>query len=377
MRRLAWIRMSLIAGIVALGVPACGDDEASFVDAGGSGGTRSDSTGGTNSGSGGTGGGSAGGGAMSGTQLGIECEGDADCPTGLICLTSGSSALSEGGPAHGFCSFPCGDDGASAADADAECQRYDANSLCHFFDADTAYCVQRCTFGMTASRASKCQGRDDVVCDLVLHPTPSLTECTSDEDCDIGDRCFLVEEGSETGICFDLPQVCLPRCNSDRDCPVGRFCDPGSGECVDDEPTGKPFNEPCDPDAEVDECAGFCSSADGVCLEFCVLGTYPACRSTSNTEGTAACLFVLSESASSGDVGICGQLCDCSDECPASFSCVQFADSDGTFEVSGRPGYCGQADRDTPVLTDCGAGGTGGTGGTTGSAGEAGQGGSP
>ncbi len=374
MRRLAWIKMGLIAGVAALGVPACGDDEAQFVDDGGSGGTRSSGTGGSSSNSGGTGGGSSSTGTPSGTQLGIECERDPDCPTGLICLTSGSRSLTEGGPAHGFCTFPCGDDGATPADADAECQRYDANSLCHVFDADTAYCVQRCTFGTTGP--SKCQGREDVVCDLVLHPAASLTECTSDEDCDIGDRCFLVEEGTETGVCFDIPQVCLPRCNSDLDCPSNRFCHPGSGECVDEKPTGKPFNTPCDPDAEVDECAGFCSSADGVCLEFCVLGTYPSCRSTSTTEGTGACLFVLSENAAPGDVGICGQLCDCNEQCPGNFSCVEFADAEGPFEINGRPGYCGQADASTPVLTDCGGGGTGGTGGT-GSAGAAGQGGSP
>jgi hypothetical protein len=278
--------------------------------------------------------------------------------------------LTEGGPAHGFCSFKCGSADTPVAEADAECQKLDLNSICHYFDADTAYCVQRCTFGAP----EKCQGRGDVVCDVVLHEAPGAIACTTNNDCDIGDGCLADSEGSTQGTCYATPQVCLPRCSSDLDCPAGRFCHAGSGECVAEEPTGKPFDAACDPDAEVEECEGFCAS-DGFCVEKCILGTYPACGSTSNTDATADCFFVPYEGSGPGDVGLCGALCDCTDECQGELTCVRWENGDGPFEYRGRPGYCGVADPITDtVLDSCdGAGGAGGMGGGGGQAGEGGS----
>ncbi len=370
MRRLNWVWIGFLGCAFALSMPACGDDESSnHGSAGGSGGS-SNGSGGSSGGSGG-GSGSGGtnasnttssstGGSPSSSQIGTECEQDTDCPISMKCLTSGSNSLSEGGPAHGFCTLACSGD--TALDADAECQDVDPNSLCLAFSETKAYCVQRCTFGGTAT---KCQGRSDVVCDLVIHEAEQSVSCQSSMDCDIGDICLATEDGATEGVCFNTPQVCMPKCSSDGDCPANRFCSPSTGECVDDKPTGKPFGATCDPDAAVDECAGFCNQ--GICLETCVLGSYPACGSSSNTEATADCLLIAYDEANAaGDVGLCGRLCDCTDECYGGLSCVQIEDDMGPFDWKGRPGICATAPDGTPVLNDCpdmGAGGAAGAGG--------------
>ena len=370
MRRLNLLWIGLVGFTWALGVPACSDNESEHSTDGGGG--SSGNPGATNTqGSGATTTNTTGSNLSS--EIGAACESDQDCQTGLECLTSRSESLTEGGPSHGFCSFRCGDEQTLVADADAECKKLDPNSLCHYFDPDTAYCVQRCTFGNT----DKCQGRSDVVCDLVIHEAPGgAVSCTSNDDCDIDDQCLATSEGGTEGTCFAIPQVCLPRCNTDQDCTPGRFCDPRSGECIDDEPTGKPFDEPCDPDAEVDECAGSCAS-DGICIQKCVLGAYPACGSTSTTNATGDCLFFAYQNTAQGDVGLCGALCDCTDDCRGDLECVQFDTMEGPYEYLGRKGYCGVKGADSVVLDSCeGTGGMGGAGGTSGG-GQAGEGGSP
>lgn len=371
MRRLNLVWMCSLGLTWALGVPACSDNETeqpnSSSGSGGSGGTGDSGPTNNATNAGGTG---AGGNATS--EIGVFCEVTQDCQTGLECLTSRSNTLTQGGPAHGFCSFQCGDAETPTAEADAECQKLDPNSVCHYFDEDTAYCVQRCTFGA----AEKCQNRDDVVCDIVLHQAPGAVACTSNDDCDIGDGCLANAEGSTEGTCYSTPQVCLPRCNSDQDCVSGRYCDPGSGECVDEEPTGKIFDEPCDPDAEVDECAGFCAN-DGFCAEKCIIGTYPACRSSSNDEATADCLFLGHEDANVGDVGFCGALCDCTADCRGDLACIRIENDEGPFEYRGRTGLCGVARAGDTVLSTCdGTGGSGGMGGES-AGGQAGEGGAP
>lgn len=356
MLRLTWVRLGLFSFGVALAAPACTDDEAQHM--GAAGGTSSSGNGA--GGNGGTatnasGGSSASGNATTGgttTQLGIACESNRDCPSGLTCLSSASDDFFGGGPAHGFCTFECAAAGEPATAGDGDCQRYDSGSLCRSF-GEVSYCVQRCTFG---SSTAKCQGRDDVVCDVVLHETSA--SCRTDADCDIGDSC-------QSGTCFRTPQVCLPRCNSELDCPAGRFCDPASGACVDEEPTGKRFGESCDPNASEDECAGFCD--EGVCYEKCILLSYPACGSTSEEEATADCLWLPYSNLSGGDVGLCGQLCDCSDDCRGDFDCVQLEDEEGPFDYRGRPGLCDTAQVTDTVLNDCdGAAGAAGAAGASG-----------
>lgn len=369
MRQLDLLWIGVLAVSWAAGGIACSDNEATLPPDG-AGGTKATGGSGNNGGGGSSTTGSVGGGGSGNSQIGTECESNKDCATGLECLTSRSKSLTVGGPAHGFCTFVCGEADTTPSDADAECQKVDRNSLCHYFDDNTAFCVQRCTFGVS----QKCQGRDDVACDVVLHEAPGAIRCQSDDDCDIGDGCLVENEGDTEGVCYSVPQVCLPRCNSDNDCPADRFCDPRSGECMDDEPTGKRFDEPCDPDAEVDECAGFCAS-DGFCVEKCILGSYPACGSTSNTEATGDCFFRAFQDTDDGDVGLCGGLCDCNADCRGGLDCVQIANDEGPFEYRGRSGYCAPSSTGDVILEECD--GTGGTGGTSAGGGAAGQGGSP
>lgn len=379
MRRLNLMWIGLLGLTWALGVSACSDNETEQSD-GGSGATSGDGGSGgsgassstTSTTSSSSGGGVGGGG--NGSEIGTACESSQQCQTGLECLTSKSNSLTVGGPAHGFCTFQCGDADTPTAEADAECQKLDPNSVCHYFDEETAYCVQRCTFGVP----DKCQNRDDVVCDLVIHEAPGAVSCTSDDACDIGDRCLLNNEGDVEGLCYATPQVCLPRCNSDQDCPSGRHCEPRTGECTDEAPTGKQFDEPCDPDAEVDECQGFCAS-DGFCVQKCIIGTYPSCGSTSNTEATADCFFSAYQNTDVGDVGLCGALCDCTADCRGDLKCIRIENDDGPFEYRGRQGFCGIPEETTPVLDTCDGAGGSGSGGMAGSSGggQAGEGGSP
>ncbi|HEY6722550.1 MAG TPA: hypothetical protein VI197_00925 [Polyangiaceae bacterium] len=371
MRRLDLLWMGLLGLTWAVGVPACGDNETQQT-AGAGGSSGNGGSGGSAPTTSGNNAGGTGGGSNKTSEIGLPCESSQDCATGLECLTSRSKALTEGGPAHGFCSFQCGDADTPSAEADAECQKLDPNSLCHYFDENTAYCVQRCTFGVP----EKCQGRDDVVCDLVLHEAPGAVACTSDMDCDIGDGCLATSEDAAEGVCYSTPQVCLPRCNWDQDCPSGRFCDPRSGECIDEERPGKQFDETCDPDAEVDECQGFCAN-DGVCVQKCIVGTYPACGSSSNTDASADCLFLAYQGANVGDVGLCGALCDCTDDCRGDLVCIRIENDQGPFEYRGRTGLCGVAGVEDTVLSTCdGAGGAGGMGGGS-WGGQAGEGGAP
>jgi hypothetical protein len=156
----------------------------------------------------------------------------------------------------------------------------------------------------------------------------------------------------------------MPLCNFDGDCPSGRYCDVSVGLCVSEAPTGKRFGESCDPAAEVDECAGFCSPDSGVCEELCTLGTYPSCGSESGTNASAACLLGPA-GAAAGDAGSCARFCDCSDDCHGDLSCVAFEDAMGPFELLGRPGFCFTAQAGDRVLNECtGAAGAGGQGGS-------------
>lgn len=273
-------------------------------------------TGGTDP-SGGTATGATGGVTNSGAAgVGSVCTGDSECSEGLVCVAATSDLLGGGGPARGVCTRRCGEEGALDHES---CQSLAADSRCGIAPGGAAYCFPSCRAGAGGNR---CGGRDDLACD----PTT---------------------------------QVCGPKCASHADCPSARYCDPRSGVCIDDEPTGLSFDEPCDPTADVDPCRGYCSD-EGVCVETCVIGTYPSCGSSSNTEATADCLFLLSEQREIGDLGACGRLCDCHAECLGDTSCVQITNSQGPFEYRGRTGICViPTSADVPL--PCGAAGAGGS----------------
>jgi hypothetical protein len=237
--------------------------------------TNTSADGGTSSG--GTAG--VGGGGVA-TRLGESCQSDRDCATGLTCRRPDRDSLGIGGPAHGWCTLECGVSN-SPAENDAVCQEFDGSSLCFRFTEDHQYCAQGC---MTGIEANKCQGRStDFMCRPVVHDYDGPS-CSNDDDCGEDEGCY--NDGSEVK-CYSEPTLCVPQCNFDGDCPAGRYCDAAVGLCVSERPTLKRFGEPCDPDAEVDECAGFCDPDTSVCEEVCTLLAYPSCGSESTTNGHA------------------------------------------------------------------------------------------
>jgi hypothetical protein len=252
------------------------------------------------------------------SRIGRPCVRDVDCGgQGLTCMTAASSDLGGGGPAGGYCVADCSEDVAI-------CQTLDPNSVCVRFSSGTvagpAFCLEGCTVGQTTAVAtSKCHNRLDAACDDTGAPTPG--------------------EG-----------FCRPTCRGDFECGT-RKCDLGSGFCVDaSEITGTlPIGSPCDP-SPPEECAGACfaltedgADGPGMCAALCTLGS-PGCGLDPNSTEipNAACLFVLTDAdGGTGDLGLCGRLCDCDDDCTAyQRACRPWGDA-ASEEQSGFKGYCG------------------------------------
>ncbi|RPI58837.1 MAG: hypothetical protein EHM50_10080 [Lysobacterales bacterium] len=137
-----------------------------------------------------------------------------------------------------------------------------------------------------------------------------------------------------TNTCLEVISACLPQCNSNQDCGGGLYCDPSDGSCKTTSTTGKPVGATCTQnlDAGVDDCKGDCigfvhdssgSPFTYMCAEKCTLGASPSCGWDGPGTGSpapAACLFVstviLDNGGSGvGDVGSCGQLCNCNSDC--------------------------------------------------------------
>ena len=256
----------------------------------------------------------------------LPCTEDADCGDDLICVTAESSSLGIGGPANGLCTEPCTD---SCPDPATACVNFAGNG---------SYCMPQCGL---ADGVIDCQGRPDMVCDVLQGGTG--IECTTDADCAQG-SCLDSE-------CLVPLSLCLPRCGADSDCPSGRFCDPGSGECVDDEPAGLGLDESCDPAASTDECRGFCGTTSMTCVETCTFGAFPTCGSDDPTFATAECFPVL-DGTDLGDIGVCVRLCDCSSECGGGLPCVSFeSPTIGQPPLRGRAGFCVEELADDILLT--------------------------
>jgi hypothetical protein len=304
--------------------------------AGGAGGTM----GGT-SGAGGTNGGSAGMGGTAGatgdSPLGGPCAGDADCDSGLVCITAESTIFGGGGPPHGLCTAAC--------DGDAVCTAIDPTSYCIPFDEEgtVAYCLQTCTTGEAG--VPKCQSRSDFACAL-LGLLPTTVECTTSDECTDTQLC-----DEDAGVCGDIVTGCLPMCGGDYDCESGQYCDYLTGACVTGEAEGLPFGAECDPNAATNPCAGFCQFLDeegtaGVCAGFCAIKDTPTgCGWNGTGTAEAACLFGTRlsppDDLALGDLAICGSLCDCNDDCEVSVQrCVDESAEGLIMEYWGRAGYC-------------------------------------
>lgn len=295
--------------------------------------------------------------------FGRACSKGADCGLELDCIDANSSKLARGGPPRGLCTTSCRDNPEA-------CRELADDALCIDF-GDDSFCVEGCEYGTPDPMAfdrEKCHGRREFVCRPVL--LEGKGSCDEDDDCDPDEAC-----SGET--CHPAVTACMPQCNGDFDCPAGRFCDPKTGECIDDVPGGRQLGESCRPDA--DDCRGVCAQVGGAsdwrCAEPCTLGVYPSCGSPTDP-AEVGCAVLSGLDASFGDLGWCARLCDCNDDCPVGRQCVTV-----DREYLGRPGYCGVPSADSVVRATCpdeGSGGSSGTGGSTsGSGGTGGGAGSP
>ena len=331
---------------------ACGTDETVrhpgiLGDGGGSGGSAARTDGGPT--------GSGGSHVVKSGPIGKACTADADCGGKLVCIKPSGTTIQGAGPANGVCSFDC-----SNGD-DTTCQAIDPNSVCVGMDRTSvvAYCFEACTQGVTPVGETKCHGRKDMAC-------------------------------LDTGFCN-------PTCRGDFDC-APRKCDLATGLCTDpDKLVGGtlPIGTKCDPRASKDNCVGGClaiTQTEGICTGSCEIGQIGCGLDPNSTAPLDAfCEWQTSSTAADGDLGFCGQLCDCDGDCRnPDFVCETFS---STFRAQfGRAGACSPAkdlstDASVPGTpckptahgdagADASAGGSTGSGGSTaGSGGKTGSGG--
>lgn len=261
--------------------------------------------------------------------IGLPCETAAECPGGLDCVPSSATGpFQEGGPEGGYCTTTC--------TVNEDCEAIDDIAACALDGDDgTSYCVALCQTGEPTSgtelKCSLLQGqRDDLAC-LAGTNMPS--------------------GGRDLGLC-------IPICHSDAACGGGRFCDLGTGVCVDAAPPGAAIGEACTEDTE---CAGGqcinLTDGGGFCSGLCTYGLIGGCGF--DAEGVevgardAGCLVPASRTGGTGDVGFCGELCDVPEDCAqAGWACDSLADlfgSDTAAELFGRTGFC-----NPPEPTDAG-----------------------
>jgi hypothetical protein len=238
-------------------------------------------------------------------------------------VTVDSGVFDGEGPAKGYCTVKC-------TYLAGICEMFSMTgqppAQCVYFDGQ-GYCLEGCEIGppgLTQFDPNKCHGRTEVACAPI-----NLT--------DIG----------------YVGSACFPQCNTDADCGGGLSCNPKTGLCSNTVSTGLPLGSECS-----SPCAGKCAtlftSADEpfttICTEQCTFGASPTCGWAGPGTGPApaACLYPAFTSAFGetgfGDLGHCGQLCDCNQDCSsASLTCVPWtgpgADANEAFFQ--RKGYCG------------------------------------
>lgn len=227
------------------------------------------------------------------TMLGARCKGDGDCGEGLFCSVPYSTDWMGGGPAHGYCTRDCSQDGDSA------CTAFDPGSFCQGPTDGVRLCVLRCAPGGASAALDfdimKCWARQDVACSPM---------------------------GAE-GV-----WGCWPTCGDDTDCP-GIPCDRDTGLCGTGQGGGLPLGSNCSEwigsqgDAG-QRCEGYCTdwtraedagagdagSEINTCLARCVIGDPNACdfpKGLCTSDSGAAVSF--------GDLGYCVQTCESDDDC--------------------------------------------------------------
>lgn len=241
--------------------------------------------------------------------LGEECEQSSDCPSGAFCLGTDNDQLFGGAPPKGICVADCGGESSS-------CGQF-AKAVCVATggDAGAAFCFARCALGAT----------DEAKCE---HTSAACAPIGQDD------------EGA----------FCRPMCTTDADCDSGS-CDPAHGVCVSNSQPDRSFGLRCGSGADTSAVdAGIrAATCDGLCVELndgpltctrrCVFGSSDECAPASGGLRRGGCLFATA-SGGIGDVGFCGELCDCDDDCiEPSFVCDAFDDPvlEQSFE---RKGVC-------------------------------------
>jgi hypothetical protein len=283
------------------------------------------------------------------TALGEPCEDNADC----TCLLP-DGLPSGDGPPNGLCTMTCG--------SDDECLELANEAFCVEFEAGLNYCILGCTGGTVG--APKCRVRSDFACGI-LGTDETTQTCETTNDCGVNQVCFAEVTGNPT-VCHNMTTACIPVCRADADCAAGQFCDFSSGFCTAMAPEGLPIGALCDPTlpAEQDPCNGFCISTDetetqGTCAAFCSASLdATGCGWVGTGDPPdAGCLYatIISRDGAGGislaesDLMLCGQLCDCDDDCPADVEfCMDENAEDPVGSINaifGRPGYC------RPLLT--------------------------
>jgi hypothetical protein len=243
-------------------------------------------------------------------KLGKTCTQDSQCPSGAFCSTQHAGELFGGTAAVGTCVADC----ASSADA------------CDAFEG--AVCV-----GVSVTDDGEDAGVESSAGALCF---ASCTVGKSDSE-----TC-----GGQGLACAPLTAAdpthgfCRPICASDGDCGRG-VCDPRHGVCRERVARDTTFGRSCHPDGEA-SCDGLCVSLStdfAECSRRCVFGATSECAPASGGLRRGGCLFTT-PSGGLGDLGYCGELCDCKDDCTdPNAVCDAFEDAD-LENAFGRKGVC-------------------------------------
>lgn len=268
------------------------------------------------------------GGSPTWDRVGRACANDAECGSVVdsFCVLPGPTEVFDGGwPAKGYCTADCSADPTICPEL---------NATCLTFSSGKSFCVETCKPGppgLTQFDPFKCHGRQEVACTPVMDASGAFTS-----------------------------GICLPQCNHDQACPAGYSCSAKTGLCTDNAASGLAIGSPCEVwiDAGPNSCAGICleleSTLPGLpvpaCTQSCTLGAIGTCGWQGPGTGPAAatCLYAAPGlealgGPGVGDLGYCGKLCDCDDECLAQYECLPWPDPDAQAlkDFFGREGYCG------------------------------------
>lgn len=277
-------------------------------------------------------------------HLGAGCAADVECPTGAFCLRSDSMLLFGGAPPSGTCVGTC--------DPQTACARFGVAAVCvetndpmSASSSAGGLCFESCAIGAGGGTgAAKCHGRERVACAPVEGAATNAGYCRP--LCSTSGECL-------TGVCDPARGVCVSNAAVDRAFGLVCAATPDGGapdgavdggrDANDDGAVGGPDSDDASGTEMHRGCGGLCvglSASSDVCTRRCRFGSTGECApETSAGRRRGGCLFVT-KGGGLGDLGYCGELCDCNADCSeTSFVCDAFDDAtlDRAF---GRKGVC-------------------------------------